>query len=179
MRHLSILCLAALLTACATFDDFLGIPLDGEPAVYYPASLEGVDHDTVVVAAVDDAEVIDGLTTRTLRLFLRADQHHLRPTGGGAPSAFLPFAVADDAERDRLTAGHPELAGRTLYILRLDHLAVRKGALPQTTTLAAANPGNLSTPQRRLIAGRAVDFLLLETTTGSGPTPAATYAAGE
>ncbi len=178
MRHLSLLCLACLLTACAGFNDFLGLSLGEEPAVYYPVSLEESTHDTVVVAAVDGAEVIDGLTTRTLRLFLRTG-HRLEVSRGGTPSVFLPFAVASATERARLTDAHPQLAGRTLYLLRLEHLRVRKGALPRTTTLAAATPGTLSTQQQRLVAGRAVDFLLLPVGADAGPATAATYAAVE
>lgn len=178
MRHLPLLCLACLLTACAGFDDFLGLPLGKEPAVYYPASLEASDHDTVVVAAVDGAEVIDGLTTRTLRLFLRAG-HRLEASRGGPPSVFLPFTVANATERTRLTAAHPQLAGRTLYLLRLDRLRVRDGALPHTTTLAAAGPGTLSTQQQRQLAGRAVDFLLLPVAADAGFSTPATYAAVE
>ncbi len=178
---LSLLLLAPLLLpACATMDDFLELPLGEEPAVYFKVPVEPAAHDTVVVAGVEGAEVIDGLSTRTLRLFLKTPGHHLRAvTGAAPPSAFLPFRVANATQRSRLIASHPQLAGRTLYLLRLDRMQIRRGALAQKTTLAAATPSSLSTRQQRRLAGHTVDFLLLPVPPGNGPTTPATYAAVE
>jgi len=179
MRHLPLLLLLAclLLSACAAMDDFLEIPLGEEPAVYFEAPVEPADHDTLVVAAVEGAEVIDGLTTRTLRLFLKTPNRKLTAVGSASPSVFLSFTLADQAEQQRLTAAHRSLAGRTLYLLCLHRMTVpRRAALPPTTTLSTATPVALSTRQLRRLANRSVDFLLLPIAPGTVPTTIATYA---
>jgi len=177
MRHLPLLLACLLLSACAAMDDFLDIPLGEEPAVYFEAPVEPADHDTLVVAAVEGAEVIDGLPTRTLRLFLKTPNRKLTAVGSASPSVFLSFTLADQAEQQRLTAAHRSLAGRTLYLLCLRRMAVQREALPPTTTLATATPVALSTRQQRRLAGHPVDFLLLPVAPGTGPTTIATYAA--
>jgi len=177
MRYLPILLACILLSACAAMDDFLEIPLGEEPAVYFEAPVERADHDTVVAVAVEGAEVIDGLTTRTLRLFLKSTNRKLTAADGGAPSVFLAFTIADKAEQQRLIADHPSFAGRTLYLLCLHRMAVHHGALPPTTTLATGTPVALSTRQLRRLANRPVDILLLPTAPGTAPATIATYAA--
>lgn len=144
------------LAACATLDDFLEIPLGEGPAVVLAGRLQPADHDTLVVAGVDDAEVIDGVQYRTLHLFLHATGEQGVAAGMASRTTYLPLAPIAARQFPDLVAALPELAGLDLFALRLQGMRLAADPLAGAQTLRDAGLRNMSPRQIAMVAARRI-----------------------